>query len=72
MVELHLLPTPEETARAAAEYIAALAEERAQAGGRFTVALSGGATPRRLYETLASPLYAERPGVEALGRLLER
>ncbi len=60
MAELHLLPTPEETARAAAEYIATLEEERVRAGGRFTVALSGGSTPRRLYETLASSPYAER------------
>ena len=60
MAELHLLPTPEETARAAAEYIATLAEERVLTRGRFTVALSGGSTPRRLYETLASSPYAER------------
>ena len=60
MAELHLLPTPEETARAAAEYIATLAEERVRIRGRFTVALSGGSTPRRLYETLASSPYAER------------
>ncbi|MDX2091212.1 MAG: 6-phosphogluconolactonase [Kofleriaceae bacterium] len=38
--------------------------ERARAAiaerGRFTVALSGGETPRRLYELLATPAYADQ------------
>ena len=60
MAERHILPTPEEVTVGAAEYITTLAEERVQTRGRFTVALSGGSTPRRLYETLASPPYVER------------
>ena len=32
--------------------------------GRFTVALSGGSTPRRLYELLATPAYAEKTSWE--------
>ena len=60
MAERHVLPTPEEVAAGAAEYITTLAEERVQTRGRFTIALAGGSTPRRLYETLASPPYAER------------
>ena len=52
--EVHILPTPEEAAQAAAEFVAALAEEKARAQGRFTIALSGGSTPRRLYQFLAS------------------
>ena len=38
-----------------AEFIVALARERVQAHGRFHIALSGGSTPRRLYELLALP-----------------
>jgi 6-phosphogluconolactonase len=49
---LEILPDAEALARHAADWLlaAALAKQ-----GRFAVALSGGATPRRLYETLATP-----------------
>ena len=60
MAERHVLPTPEEVAAGAAEYITTLAEERVRTRGRFTIALAGGSTPRRLYETLASPPYVKR------------
>ena len=60
MPELHILPTPEQTAQAAAELVAALSEESVCARDRFTVALSGGSTPRRLYQVIASPPFAER------------
>ena len=60
MPDLHVLPTPEDAADATAEYIVLLGERCAQASGRFTVALSGGSTPRRLYERLASQPYASR------------
>ena len=52
---LHILPGPGEAALAMAEFVVALAEERVEADGRLTIALSGGSTPRRLYELLASP-----------------
>ena len=58
--ELRVLPTVEGLAQAAAQFIAELARERIQAQGRFTIALSGGSTPRRLYRILASPEYAQR------------
>ena len=53
---LEILADPEELARRAAEWLlaAALGCER-----RFAVALSGGSTPRRLYELLASSRYRE-------------
>ncbi len=57
--QFHVLPTVEGLAQAAALFIVELARERIQAQGRFTIALSGGSTPRRLYEILASPEYAE-------------
>jgi 6-phosphogluconolactonase len=44
--------TPEELARHAADWIVALARA---SGRRFAVCLSGGSTPKRLYELLAAP-----------------
>ena len=61
-LEVHVLPTPQKVARAAAEWIAALSNQQIQSEGRFTVALAGGSTPRRLYQVLASPAYAGRMG----------
>ena len=57
--ELHILSTAEDTAGAAAEYVAALAKRRVEEKGSFSIALSGGSTPRRLYELLASPSYVD-------------
>ncbi len=59
MAELHVLHTTEEAAQANATFVAALAEECLRTQDRFTIALSGGSTPRRLYQVLASPPYAE-------------
>ena len=58
MAELHVLPTTEAAAQAKARFVAALAKECLITQGRFTIALSGGSTPRRLYQVLASPPYA--------------
>jgi 6-phosphogluconolactonase len=45
----------EAVARAAAEELAGAASRAVAARGRFTLALSGGSTPRRLYALLADP-----------------
>jgi 6-phosphogluconolactonase len=50
----------EAVARAAAETFARLAREAVEERGAFSVALSGGTTPRRVYELLASDDYKER------------
>ncbi len=50
----------EPLARAAAARIAAAAESTIAAHGRFRIALSGGTTPRRLYQILGGPEYRER------------
>ena len=50
---IQVAPNPEALARAAAEAFARRAVAAVQARGRFSVALSGGSTPRRLYELLA-------------------
>ncbi|MFN8178771.1 MAG: 6-phosphogluconolactonase [bacterium] len=53
-LELRVLPDADAVARAAAELFATLAADAVRARGRFTVALSGGATPRALHAHLAS------------------
>ncbi len=50
----------EEVSLQAAELFVSLAEECAQKRNRFSVALSGGSTPRALFEVLASPSFRER------------
>jgi 6-phosphogluconolactonase len=52
---LILAADAEAAARAAAEVVASAAGQAAAARGRFTLALAGGATPRRLYALLADP-----------------
>lgn len=50
---LRLFDTIDDLSRAAAELVARLAQEAVQRHGRFTVALAGGSTPKRLYRLLA-------------------
>ncbi|MEW6766056.1 MAG: 6-phosphogluconolactonase [Pseudomonadota bacterium] len=57
---LHTHPDTAALAEAVAERWAVLAGEAIREHGRFTVALSGGRTPRALYERLASPAWRER------------
>lgn len=55
----HVHATPEDLAVAAASWLCALASA---SSGRFAVSLSGGSTPKRLYELLASePLRGRLP-----------
>ena len=51
------LPDPEALARFAADW---LTEQALAAPGRFAIALSGGSTPKRLFEILAEPAFAAR------------
>ncbi|MGH7466489.1 MAG: 6-phosphogluconolactonase [Longimicrobiales bacterium] len=55
LVEVH--PTADALMRAAAEVFVRCAIHAIRARGRFAVALSGGATPKGLYELLASDPY---------------
>ncbi len=57
---LFIWPDAEALARAVAERFTALAKAAIAGRGAFYVALSGGRTPLRLYELLASPPYAGR------------
>jgi 6-phosphogluconolactonase len=54
--ELIVLPDPEAVSQAAAERFATAA----QTYDPFTVALSGGSTPRRLYEMLTTPRFRDQ------------
>lgn len=55
--DLHILASAEAVALAGADVVLA-AQQSAVGHGRFTLALSGGSTPRTLYQTLAQPPYA--------------
>jgi 6-phosphogluconolactonase len=59
-MELHVLKTAEEVLRELANFFVAKASQAVEARGRFSVALSGGSSPKKLYELLASPAYREQ------------
>ena len=52
--EIRILTTPQELFAAAAEEVVRLAHEAVSTRGRFTIALSGGSTPKSLYNLLAT------------------
>ncbi len=54
--QLEILADPEALARRVADWLLAISMAR---GSVFTLALSGGGTPRRLYELLAGPPYRD-------------
>ncbi|TGE28268.1 6-phosphogluconolactonase [Hymenobacter metallicola] len=55
--QLHVQPTPEAVLHDVARFFVTRARQAVADRGRFTVALSGGSSPRKLYELLASPAY---------------
>jgi 6-phosphogluconolactonase len=59
--ELRMEAAPAELFQAAASEFARLAREAVERSGRFTVALSGGSTPKSLYSLLASDEYSNLP-----------
>src|SRR5262245_50516812 len=56
MPKIEIVADPEALARRAADLMIAAANETKD---RFAVALSGGSTPRRLYEQLTRPPYRD-------------
>jgi 6-phosphogluconolactonase len=58
--EVGVLPTRDDLMRTAAVRFVSAAAEAIEGYGRFTVALSGGSTPRGLYTLLATEMYASR------------
>ncbi|MBI5508010.1 MAG: 6-phosphogluconolactonase [Deltaproteobacteria bacterium] len=62
--DLRVLPDPAAVAEAAARELFAAAHHAVRERGTFTLALSGGSTPKRLYSLLAQqdrPFFAEFP-----------
>jgi len=57
-MELNIFNTEDGILTALADYFVKVANESIAAKGKFTVALSGGNSPRKLYELLASTSYA--------------
>jgi 6-phosphogluconolactonase len=57
---LHISDTVDELLVKLAEYFVDAANESIGRSGRFSVALSGGSSPEKLYELLASPVFCER------------
>jgi 6-phosphogluconolactonase len=57
---IEILPTPEKLADAVGRHIVQCARRGILSGGRFTLALSGGSTPRAAYARLASNDLASR------------
>ena len=53
-MKLNIYKTPEEVIRHMAEFFGAIAKESIEKHGRFSVALSGGSSPKKLHELLAS------------------
>jgi 6-phosphogluconolactonase len=58
--ELHVLPNLDALSEAAARYVTELARRAIEQRGRFTLALAGGSTPRRMYQLLAGPGWRDR------------
>jgi len=56
--EVRIAEDARELAQEAADLVVWLGQQAVSASGRFRVALSGGTTPRLLYETLVSPAFS--------------
>lgn len=59
-VMIQIFPNKESLSRAAAELFVRRAGQALRLRGRFCVALSGGNTPRRMYELLAQPPFRDQ------------
>lgn len=64
LIDLRVFPDGAELARAAAEEFARRASEAIRSRARFSVALSGGSTPRDLFTLLADPMEPFRDRIE--------
>ena len=60
MTKIEIFHTPVFLFKAAAGHILDLYEKAVAKRGTFTIALSGGHTPKKLYELLATPEYAKK------------
>lgn len=58
--KLNIFPTEQEVLEHLADYFITIANQAIQENGMFNVALSGGSSPKKLYEMLASSAYNAR------------
>jgi len=58
--EVRVYANPQAVAQAAAELFVTVFEQSVRERGRFLVSLSGGSTPKKTFELLASPAFAAR------------
>lgn len=56
-MELHIAPNTQQLAKQAADFLVAHINETLKTNGKYTIALSGGSTPKALHELLASEPY---------------
>jgi 6-phosphogluconolactonase len=59
--EIRVLTTPQELFSVAAEEVVRIADQSVKERGRFTIALSGGSTPKSLYNLLATNARTSLP-----------
>ena len=59
-MKLHIFDNPEVLSENLAEWICSLVEETLKQQQSFSLVLSGGGTPKRLYQKLASEKYKNR------------
>ncbi|HEY9046419.1 MAG TPA: 6-phosphogluconolactonase [Ohtaekwangia sp.] len=57
---IHVFETPDILLTALADQVTALAKEAIQKEGRFSFVLSGGSSPKKLFELLASDIYRNK------------
>ncbi|CAN5901100.1 6-phosphogluconolactonase [soil metagenome] len=60
MTKTEIFPTPGLVFKAAADLIFQLYEKAISTRGKFSIALSGGSTPKKIYELLATPAYSKK------------
>jgi len=59
-MELQIYPTPEDVIKALADFFVQTVNAAIAANGTCTVVLSGGSSPKKLYELLAAPAYIQQ------------
>jgi len=59
-MSLNIFETENEVLAALADYFVSVADKSIVAKGKFSVALSGGTSPKKLYQLLASPAYNKK------------
>jgi len=59
-MSIEIYPNPEELSKAAVQLFVDVARQSVKERGRFTAALSGGGSPQRMYEMLASEPFKSR------------